>query len=106
MEFSVLDDEQIRRLHKASLEILRTVGVRVPHPEVRRLFPVSRWRAAITRPLRSSHPLELFRGTRSRAGQLYVAAVMLERPSRLPAWLLHRLVRDRRVADNPLDPAR
>jgi hypothetical protein len=73
---------------------------------VLRGLPLARWRRALTAPLRSSHPLELFRGTRSRAGQLYVAAVMLERPWRLPGWLLHRLVRDRRTADHPLDPAR
>jgi len=34
---------------------------------------------------------------------LYLAAVMLEKPGRLPAWLLHRMWRDRRASDNPLD---
>jgi len=69
-------------------------------------LPVSRWRWALTRPLRSNHPLELFRHTRNRRVQLYLAAVMLERPATLPGWLLHRATRDRRQSENPLDEAR
>ena len=38
MNFGVLENRQIRRLHDASMEILRTIGVRIPHPEMRRLF--------------------------------------------------------------------
>ena len=38
MRLNVLSDEQLEKLHCASLEILRTVGVRIPHPEMRRLF--------------------------------------------------------------------
>ncbi|MBN1628307.1 MAG: trimethylamine methyltransferase family protein [Thermoleophilia bacterium] len=38
MKLNVLTDNQIRRLHEASLHILEKVGVRVPHPEVRRRF--------------------------------------------------------------------
>lgn len=34
----VLDTEQLERLHRASLEILETVGVRIPHEEMRRRF--------------------------------------------------------------------
>ncbi len=34
----VLDTERIGRLHRASLEVLATIGVRVPHAPVRRLF--------------------------------------------------------------------
>jgi trimethylamine--corrinoid protein Co-methyltransferase len=38
MRLRVLEDGQIQRIHDASLEILGTIGVRIPHPEVRRLF--------------------------------------------------------------------
>ena len=68
-------------------------------------LPVAAWRLALTWPLRSSHPLELFRHTRNRHVQLYLAAVMLDRPASLPAWLLHRMRRDRRPGINPLDRA-
>jgi trimethylamine---corrinoid protein Co-methyltransferase len=33
-----LTSEQLERLHQASLEILATVGIRLPHPEMRQLF--------------------------------------------------------------------
>lgn len=69
-------------------------------------LPVAAWRRALVRPLHSPHPLELFKGTRSRKVQLYLAAVMLENPSRLPGWLRHRARRDRRPSDNPLDEGR
>ena len=55
------------------------------------------------RPLESDHPLDLFRGTRNRRVQLYLAAVLLERPSLLPRWLVHRTRRDQRPSENPLD---
>jgi hypothetical protein len=64
---------------------------------------VPAWRRALTAPLASGHPLDLFRNTRSRRVQLYLAAVMLEDPASLPRWLIHRAVRDRRPGDNPLD---
>ena len=35
---TVLSSNQITRLHDASLQILRTTGVRVPHAEMRALF--------------------------------------------------------------------
>jgi len=38
LKLTVLDDEHVDRIHEASLEILGTIGVRIPHPEVRRLF--------------------------------------------------------------------
>ena len=38
MELRVLGGEQIGKIHDASLEILQTTGVRIPHPEMRRLF--------------------------------------------------------------------
>ncbi len=69
-----------------------------------RAMPFARWRKLLTAPLRSRHPLELFRGTRSRRVQLLLAAAFLERPWALPGWLLHRRTRDRRPGDNPLDP--
>ena len=48
--------------------------------EVRRFFPTSRWRMLLARPLRSPHPLELYRGTRHRIVQLALSALFLERP--------------------------
>lgn len=77
--------------------------------EALRGLPVAGWRRALAAPLRSRHPLELYRGTRRRPVQLYLAALMLERPRQLPAWLLHRRRRERTRSDNPLesrDPAR
>src|SRR5262249_59641600 len=62
--------------------------------EARRAIPVAGWRSAATWPLRSLHPLELFRGTRRRWVQLWIAAVALERPGELPAYLLHRATRE------------
>lgn len=38
MKLSILQDHQIQKLHEASLYILKTVGVRVPHKELRQLF--------------------------------------------------------------------
>jgi len=38
MELGVLTDQQTGRLHEASLHILNTVGVQVPHPDVLRRF--------------------------------------------------------------------
>jgi hypothetical protein len=80
-------------------------GLALAH--VRRLFPdllpaaafdalpAAPWRLAATLPLRSSHPLDFYRGTRRRAVQLAIAAVALERPWDLPGYLRHRAVRDR-----------
>lgn len=61
-----------------------------------RLFPVRSWRQLACAPLRSSHPLDLFWGTRTRWVQLWLAAASFERPWALPAYLLHRSSRDRR----------
>jgi hypothetical protein len=82
---------------------LRKMSAEVVPEELVRGLPVSWWRRALLWPLRSGHPLELLRNTRSRRVQLYIAAVLLERPQMLPAWLLHRAMRDRRRGDNPLD---
>ena len=41
-------------------------------------------------PLRASHPLDFYRGTRHRSVQLAIAAVALERPWDLPGYLRHR----------------
>jgi len=38
MKIDVLSDQQVRRLHQASVEILATIGVHVPHEEVLDLF--------------------------------------------------------------------
>ena len=69
--------------------------------EVAARLPVVPWRRALTLPLRSSHPLDYFRGTRRRGVQLWLAAAVLERPADLPGYLLHRSTRDRREADGP-----
>lgn len=69
----------------------------------RRALPLAAWRRLALLPLRSSHPLELFRGTRRRSVQLYLAAALLERPSRLPAWLIHRRRRDTSDSEHPLE---
>lgn len=74
----------------------------IPDQALRRM-PFSWWRRALTAPIRSGHPLEMFRGTRNRRIQLYLASVMLENPLDLPAWLAHRSTRDSRPSENPLD---
>jgi len=66
-------------------------------------LPAAWWRRALTWPLRSSHPLELFRRTRDRRVQLFLAAAMLEHPTQLPGWLRHRASRDAQRSDHPLD---
>ena len=38
MRLDVLTDQQIKKVHEASLQILRKVGIQVPHQELRRLF--------------------------------------------------------------------
>ena len=59
-------------------------------------IPCDTWREIATIPLRSTHPLDLFFGTRRRWIQLWIAAAALERPTELPAYLLHRATRDTR----------
>jgi hypothetical protein len=71
--------------------------------EATRAMPAAWWRRALTWPLRSAHPLELYRLTRHRRVRQLLAAAMLERPSRLPAWLWHRASRDAAPSDHPLD---
>jgi hypothetical protein len=69
-------------------------------------LPVAAWRRALTWPLRSRHPLDLFRNTRRRWVQLVIAAALLENPLLMPRWLVHRATRDRQASVNPLDDAR
>jgi hypothetical protein len=88
----------------AALHLEKLVPRWIPDQLLRDL-PVSGWRRALTAPLQSSHPLELFRNTRSRRVQLYLAAVMLENPLLLPRWMVHRALRDRRAGANPLEGA-
>ena len=38
MKLDLLSDEQVRKLHRASMEILETIGVHVPHEDVLALF--------------------------------------------------------------------
>jgi trimethylamine--corrinoid protein Co-methyltransferase len=38
LKLAVLDDDRLNRIHNASLEILRTMGVRIPHGEMRGRF--------------------------------------------------------------------
>jgi len=86
----------------ALLHMRKLVPGLVPD-DVLRALPLARWRLALARPLESTHPLELWRGTRRRFVQMYLAAVLHERPSRLPGWLMHRRRRDHRAAGHPLD---
>lgn len=58
-------------------------------------LPAATWRLIATLPLRATHPLDLYRGTRHRPVQLAIAAAALERPFDLPRYLKHRAVRDR-----------
>ena len=58
-------------------------------------LPAAAWRRAALLPLRSGHPLDLYRGTRRRFVQLWLAAAALERPADLPRYLRRRAVRDR-----------
>jgi len=69
----------------------------------REALPLPFLRRPLLAPLRSSHPLELFRGARRRRVQLYLAAVLLEDLRMLPGWWAHRRRRDDEVSDNPLD---
>jgi hypothetical protein len=64
-------------------------------PEARRALPAAAWRRAVLLPLRTSHPIDLYRGTRRRFVQLWLAAAALERPLDLPGYLRHRARRDR-----------
>jgi hypothetical protein len=68
-------------------------------------MPVPLWRQIVLSPLRSSHPLELYRHTSNRRMQLLLAGMMLERIRSLPSWLLHRARRDHHAGSNPLDPS-
>jgi hypothetical protein len=88
-----------------SLLHLRKLSPELIHDAACGALPAAWWRRALTWPLRSAHPLELFRFTRDRRVQLFLAAAMLERPTRLPAWLLHRASRDEFPSDHPLEGA-
>jgi hypothetical protein len=87
----------------AALRHLHRLDPRLIPGDVRRALPLPLSRRPFVAPLNSSHPLELWRGTRRRGVQLYLAAVLLERWSDLPGWLLHRSRRDEQQGDNPLD---
>lgn len=57
-------------------------------------WPVAAWRRAATLPLRSRHPLDLYRGTRRRWVQLWIASAALENPRDLLGYARHRSTRD------------
>ena len=86
----------------SALHLNKLIPELIPERLLRRL-QLARWRRLLLAPLRSSHPLELFRGTRRRATQLYLAAVLLEHPRQLPWWAMHRATRDRQRTTHPLD---
>jgi hypothetical protein len=91
-------------LRLADWDAKAAAGLSLAH--VRRLFPdllpadayasvpAAAWRRLATLPLRASHPLDFYRGTRHRWVQLAIAAAALERPWDLPGYLRHRAVRD------------
>jgi len=56
-----------------------------------RAVPTALWRRMLAVPLRSSHPLDLFRGTRRRPAQLYLGAILVESPTELPVALVRRV---------------
>jgi len=87
----------------ASVRHLKKMSPELIPDRVLRELPLAAWRRALLLPLRSSHPLELLRHTGNRRVQLYLAAVLLEQPSDLPAWLAHRRSRASRTGENPLD---
>lgn len=87
----------------AALEHLDKLDPKLIPAHVRRALRLPLSRRPLLAPLRSTHPLELFRGTRRRRVQLYLAAVLLEDLSTLPGWWIHRRRRDRHSSDNPLD---
>ena len=75
---------------------------------LRRLFPgefpdwpVAAWRRLATAPLRTRHPLDLYRGTRRRWIQLWIASAALERPGDLLGYARHRRTRDSRAPESP-----
>jgi hypothetical protein len=88
----------------ALLHLHKLFPALVPAPVLAGLR-VAAWRRLLTRPLRSAHPLDLFRGTRRRGVQLYLATVLLEDPRQAPRWLVHRATRDRRESLHTLDDA-
>ncbi len=61
-----------------------------------RALPVGSLRRGLALPLRSRHPLDFFRATRSRAVQDLLAALCFERPLGLAGYLWHRAVREGR----------
>jgi hypothetical protein len=87
----------------ASLEHLHKLDPALIPAEVRQAVALPLARRPFLLPLQSSHPLEMFRGTRRRRVQLYLATVLMERWSALPGWLIHRRRRDDEPSDNPLD---
>ena len=58
-------------------------------------LPAATWRLLATLPLRATHPLDFYRGTRHPPVQLAIAVAAFERPFDLPGYLRHRAVRDR-----------
>ncbi|HEX5044849.1 MAG TPA: nucleotidyltransferase family protein [Candidatus Polarisedimenticolaceae bacterium] len=62
--------------------------------EALRALPAAAWRRAALLPLRTLHPIDLYRGTRRRFVQLWLAAAALERPQDLPGYLRRRARRD------------
>jgi hypothetical protein len=82
-----------------ALRHLRKLFPGIVPAEALHLLPASPGRRLLTAPLRSTHPLDYFVGTRRRGVQLVLAAALYEHPFRLPAYLLHRSVRDRHAGD-------
>ena len=86
----------------ALAHVLKLFPGSVPAGAVRAI-PADPWRLAMTLPLRATHPLDFYRGTRRRWVQRWIAAAALERPLDLPAYLRHRAVRDRLDVDEDTD---
>jgi len=73
-----------------SLRHIRQLIPEAVPPEGLRAVPAASWRRLLAWPLRSSHPLDLFRGTRRRPAQLYLGAILVENPMELPVALVRR----------------
>jgi hypothetical protein len=80
-----------------ALAHIRKLFPRMLPAEAYRAFPAARWRLAATMPLRSTHPLDFYRGSKHRSIQLAIVAAALERPWDLPRYVWRLAMRARDV---------
>jgi len=92
-----LSDWQGRAAAGLALAHVRRLFPELLPEEAYERLPAARWRLVATVPLRATHPLDFYRGTRLRGVQLAIAAAALERPWDLPGYVSHRALRDRQA---------